>query len=657
MRTLAAGPRALAIAGALAAVTAVPALTPAVAGAATELRPCAPKSRVLCGRVSVPLDRSGRVPGRVSLNVRLVRAPGRARGTVLFVPGGPGQAAAPIAGFMADPEVSPLGPAVLRSHNLLLVDQRGTGGSALLRCPLVELSTSSDPGPEIAACAARLGPRRDFFQTRDAADDIESVRQELGLGKLSLVGISYGTKLAVSYARRHPTGVARLVLDSVVAPGGPDAFSRDSIVAVPRVLPALCTGTCRRTINPDPLGDLRALVERLRGGPLLGVAVGFDGKRRTTRLGRADLLGLIISGDLGPSIFAQLPAALRAARQEDPGPLLRLLRVVGGINAETPPEQFSVALLLANSCTEVNLPWASNTPVGAARLESARATANSLGPGAFFPFDVETAVQVGFASLCTAWPSPDRPPEDESAPLPAVPALLLNGTRDLRTSLEGARGVAAQLPRGRLVPVAEAGHSALTTDLTGCAGRVLQRFFAGAALGTCSRGRSLLPPTPLPPVALSAVAPVRGVPASIGRTACGVGLTLRDASVALLGGKPTLTGKRLSVRAPGLRSGTVTVRVVLEPGTRGVLTMAGYSYVRGLTLSGTPRFGPIRVDGTASTHGSVTLDGTRLVGRLGGRAVNVDVASCLRGSFRPVVFVPASASGLLARWQRVRLGP
>ena len=325
-----------------------------------------------CGRLSVPLDRSGTVPGRISLAVRLVRAAGRSRGTVLFLAGGPGEGVTGLAPFLGDPRSSPLG-SVLLNHDLLLIDQRGTGASGLLRCPLVELTEAPDPGPEIAACAHRLGARRDYYQTRDSVEDIDAVRAALGRRQLSIVGVSYGTKVAVDYARAHPGNVARLALDSVVAPGGPDPLMRETIAASRRVLPTLCAPVCAR-INPDPVGDLRALVAQIRqGGPLFGFAVAPDGSRKAARLDRSDLLGLLITGDLGPSpIFPQLPGALRSARQGDTGPLFRLHRIANAVELPTDPRAFSVALLLTTTCTERAFPWSPSTPVGAREAEARR---------------------------------------------------------------------------------------------------------------------------------------------------------------------------------------------------------------------------------------------------------------------------------------------
>ena len=53
---------------------------------------------------------------------------------------------------------------------------------------------------------------------REHGEDIESVRLALGVDKVAVWGVSYGTKHAVAYALAHPTHVERLLLDSEVLP-------------------------------------------------------------------------------------------------------------------------------------------------------------------------------------------------------------------------------------------------------------------------------------------------------------------------------------------------------------------------------------------------------------------------------------------------------
>ena len=107
---------------ALAAVATALALAPA-ANAAIAYAPCDPAG-FQCGQLPVPLDRTGVVPGTLTLNVKRVVAASNPTATaVVALAGGPGQAAIPVASEFA----SILGPS-LATRDLLVYDQRGTGG-------------------------------------------------------------------------------------------------------------------------------------------------------------------------------------------------------------------------------------------------------------------------------------------------------------------------------------------------------------------------------------------------------------------------------------------------------------------------------------------------------------------------------------------------
>src|SRR4051812_3587353 len=120
------------------------ALAPCVAGAQGAAQPCpSPVSAIrgaTCGRLQVPLDHLGRVAGVQTLTFARVPARGASRGTIAFIPGGPGQPALGI----ADGVVQDLRP-VLADHDLLLVDPRGTGLSQATGCVLTGDPTTA-PG-------------------------------------------------------------------------------------------------------------------------------------------------------------------------------------------------------------------------------------------------------------------------------------------------------------------------------------------------------------------------------------------------------------------------------------------------------------------------------------------------------------------------------
>ena len=67
-----------------------------------------------------------------------------------------------------------------------------------------------------------------------------------------------------------------------------------------------------------------------------------------------------------------------------------------------------------------------------------------------------------------------------------------------------------------------------------------------------------------------------------------MGLTLGDAGGSVLGGSVTWP-RPGTLRATGLRAGLLVVTVRLGPEPTGVLNLEGFSYVRGVSVSGNPR--------------------------------------------------------------------
>jgi pimeloyl-ACP methyl ester carboxylesterase len=303
------------------------------AEAALRFKRCGPYG-FACARLSVPLDRSGAVPGRVSLLVRRVRARrrgGATRPPLFVLAGGPGQSATEAFG---PDTLGVLFPAY-RNRDLVIFDQRDTGRSGLLRCPRLERANLLRAGAAAGACARRLGARRAFYTSRDSDDDLDAIRAQLGAERVALYGTSYGTKVALGYALRYPARVERLVLDSTVEANGPDPLYLDAIDAVPRALGSLCRRRCPWT--SDPVTDLAGLVDRLARGPLRGSVVDARGRARVRRLTRVDVFSILLAGDFDPALRAAFPGSVRAALSGDATPLLRLRRRAFAVDAEPPP--------------------------------------------------------------------------------------------------------------------------------------------------------------------------------------------------------------------------------------------------------------------------------------------------------------------------------
>jgi pimeloyl-ACP methyl ester carboxylesterase len=115
--------------------------------------------------------------------------------TLVCHPGGPGFAGA---------ELGDLG-GLSATRKLVVVNPRGTGGS--------------DPAPD--------------YSLDGYAADLEALRIELGLPRMDMLGFSFGSVVAVSYATRYPDGLGKLVLAGGLAAFTPEiqAFADQAIAS------------------------------------------------------------------------------------------------------------------------------------------------------------------------------------------------------------------------------------------------------------------------------------------------------------------------------------------------------------------------------------------------------------------------------------------
>jgi pimeloyl-ACP methyl ester carboxylesterase len=615
-------PRIEKLATALLAALALTGALASTASAQIEFKPCGDSNDFACGHLTVPLDPSGGVPGTVTLALRRHRAAvGEARDAIVALAGGPGQPAIPFAENFAEL----LGP-IAATRDLIVLDQRGIGLSQPLSCHAFEHQRAyRSGGALVAACASQLGASRGFYTTADTVADLEAIRVAGGYEKLVLYGTSYGTKVAERYAQTYPTHVEALVLDSVVPPTGPEALDRSTFAAIPRVLRQICAKEECAHITPEPVADLKKVVARTTGRPLRGRVIDGHGQAHPVAISSNELLGMLIAGDFSSLLRAEFVTTVRSAANGDTAPLARLLVRASSGGGEG--EDFDTPLYYATVCEEEDFPW-SRAASPKQRVAQATAAARALGAGAFAPFTLANALSFSDIPECAYWPYPTPAPAPEQAAMPNVPTLILSGADDLRTPTANAREVAAQIPDAHLLVVPYTGHSVLGGEPTSCAREALEAMFAGHPIKPCPLAPpplSLRPP-PLPPTRLDQVAPTQGNTGLPGRTLQAVALTLGDFArqfalqfgEALGGGSADILSLS-DLSSGGLRAGWTAY-------AKGTFTFHGYSYVPGLTISGTMRAGAIdlHVGGTAAAHGTLRL-GSReaLVGTLGGRGVHL----------------------------------
>src|SRR3954467_6881375 len=257
---------------------------PNAAGAALNWGSCVDFREVRCANLTVPLDRSGIDPGTIDL--RIGRGSNLRRPTLMYLSGGPGGA-----GLSEMLGVVATLPELEDRFQLIGYDQRGTGRSGLLRCPELEKDSHLRSTSAGEKCAARLGAARKHYTTADSVEDMEAIRAQLGVEKVTLFGISYGTELAIQYARTYPQHVERLILDSVVDPDDADPYFTSTFRAMSPSLQSLCPGHCAG-ISENPAGDLGHLVAQLRTKPMVERAFDDHGRSHKVTVTALDLYDL-----------------------------------------------------------------------------------------------------------------------------------------------------------------------------------------------------------------------------------------------------------------------------------------------------------------------------------------------------------------------------
>jgi pimeloyl-ACP methyl ester carboxylesterase len=610
------------------------AIWPASSAGALDFTPCTDNQGFTCTTVSVPLDHTGQLPGALALKVERRQA-GSAQSSeaVVALAGGPGQAAIPLAGFLA----KALAPA-LSTRDLLVFDQRGTGQSAPLSCPALASAAGAvgvkSVGQLFERCALQLGPARGSYTTQDSVQDIESIRQATGYEKLVLYGVSYGTKVALEYAARYPQHVSELVLDSVEPTDGPEPFQLGTLQAIRPVLAELCSEGACNDITANPLTDLARLAAQLHDHPRSGSVYDGAGHRHTVAINESDLLGILGAGDLNPALRALLPAAVHSALKGDSSPLLRLDLLARGLIPTVPgappgesAEGIDGALNATTICEESPFPWGRSDPVSARPAETIAAL-NALPSTSFYPFDAGVALEDSTILGCLDWPNASPPPPVINA-LPNVPTLILSGEQDLRTPTTNARKVAAMIPDAQLLLVPYTGHSVLGTDFSGCAEGAVEAFFAGNPVQACPTTPDIFTPTPLAPTRLGSVRPAPHVPGRAGRTLTAVLDTILDLdrqviSSTLQANQELPSGSSFG----GLRGGYAKL-------SSGTMRLHRFSFISGVELDGAFKLkrlrlqtGTVRIGGSAASAGTVRIEssGKRVSGALGGRRFSFDVS-------------------------------
>jgi pimeloyl-ACP methyl ester carboxylesterase len=407
-------------------------------------------------------ENPAQVAGRhIGLHLAVIRSDaGRADADiVVMLAGGPGEAATL---SFADTAIY---AGVLKHHDVLLLDQRGTGGSNALSCkktaealraraPLVELPGADEIRGRVASCLAEVQKDADprYYTTTIAVEDLEQVRRALGGRPFDLIGVSYGTRVAQQYLMRHPAAVRSAVLDSP-APNQlilGEGFAASLESALQRDF-ADCTAApaCKRAYN-DPMQTLYKLRDGLRGS---AHEVTFRDPRTfepvTRTLTPGLLVGVVRLFAYEPETAALLPLSIDAAAHGDFAPLLGQQRLLDADLAGDINGGMGMSVICSEDADELHeQPQDADTILGNQLVEQIRA-------------------QCGF------WPH-GAMPADFHAPLRSdTPILVLSGARDPVTPPAYGEEIMRGLGNARQLVLKGQGHAVLGR---GCMPKLIEQF-------------------------------------------------------------------------------------------------------------------------------------------------------------------------------------
>lgn len=474
---------------------------PTSASAGSLLGRCPDTHEAQCGTVEVPLDRANPGLGTIPVFFRFVRHTGSGPvGDPIFTTeGGPGysvnennwQAYLKI-GFVK----------LHAHHDLVFIDQRGTGRSGAIDCPSVQNGITGNIFTAVGQCAGRLGAAANDYGSGDVALDIDAVRAALGIDRFEFYGGSYAAVDVQAYAARFASHLDAVVLDSPVKIVGIDDLARSTPPAMVRAVSSICKRSA--SCSADQPALLSWLSRRLRRHPVVGVGIDSAGKRHHLRVTEGTLAWRLMSSTSYPlSVYAEIGAAAAALKAGDDVPLLRLAAdtagpLIGPFSGDrsSAPSAFSGGDNFARFCTDATFPWDKNATVAARRQQFETVKAGLAG-NTFAPFSIggwlvgSPTGPVG-PDPCVTWPAPapSVPPAiPTGATFPAIPALVLSGDLDTTVPSADARDVAKLFPDARFVEIADSGHHTLFSFRSQCSRILVQRFLDSRVVGNVSCAR------------------------------------------------------------------------------------------------------------------------------------------------------------------------
>lgn len=454
------------------------------------LHPCPDLDGTWCGHVDRQVDAAIPSLGTIGIHFEWRPAVAASVGTLVAVEGGPGYASTLSRDYYID-----LFAPLLLDHNLLIVDNRGTGQSGAIDCPGLQ-SETGDYVKNVGKCGQQLGDAAWAYGTADAADDMAVIVQQLGVAPVDLYGDSYGTYFGQVFSVRHPDLLRSVVLDAAYPVQADDYLYVEAAPATNHAMAVSCdrSPTCA-ALATTPGERLQALLDIMRVTPITGTGHDADGAAHDIVIDAPELIDITRSAAYGYGVHREFDPAVRAFL--DHGDALPLLRISAELGAGAPsdPTEFSDGLYAMVSCIDYPQPFdfTQSRELRRQQLEANLADDQATMPDVFAPFTLDEYRRADWQELdaCLRWPKP--PPHRQpasaippGAPYPDVPTLVLSGELDSLTSPAEGDQVAARYPTVTHVLVANEFHVSATADRYGCAEAIVRQFVITLSAGDTS---------------------------------------------------------------------------------------------------------------------------------------------------------------------------
>lgn len=452
-----------------------------------NLGPSAPKDLTAgedftCAVLTVPKDHEE--PDGPQIELFVIQLPSTsddpAPEPIVFLAGGPGQAGnmqlAQFSNELPEPiaSFSPL----LETHDVVLIDQRGTGLSQpSLACPAdlaMAATPEATPADQDAQPQAPSGAESPIdlygdcddaltdagvdltvFNTSQNAADIDALRQAIGADKVNLFGTSYGSWLAQVVMRDFPDAVSSVVLNSPVPPQS-NLFA-GQLTAFQGALDASQRGCdadpeCAAAF-PDLAAQLEQVVADLNAEPLtVTIEDPMSGESVDIPVDGSLFMFVVYQMHfIGPFVPLVAPLIASIAEGEDEG-LVELLPVVLSTSAG-----ISSGFYYSVICQD-EVPFTSEDEV--------LAEAEEAGVSQLVIENGSGAVSTDVFELCADWELPASADTENEPVTSDLPTLIVTGVYDPITPNAYGEEILETLSNATLVESGVAGHDPLSSSGT-----------------------------------------------------------------------------------------------------------------------------------------------------------------------------------------------